>query len=267
MDSLEMSTINTPLRGVCKNSLRVLGETCHRLRIVMAFLMTLLLGGCIDYDEEMWLNADLSGRLAMNISIREELVKGRTGFEKDMSEDGLRRDVERIPGVKLESFESFRDAGRVIVKVRITFDSVEKLTRHETGLGESSPMSLLGAVTLHEERGKLIFDRVLRASPTMKAQNKAEDMMAKGLGSLLFSKNYLAYKLHVPNELITANSQHINDAGRTVEWKFTLAQAMREPPDMHVEWKKPLGLGLWVAIGGGTLLVLVLAFIRKPHRA
>ena len=175
--------------------------------------------------------------------------------------------MERIPGVKLESFESYRDAGRVIAKIRISFDSIEKLTRHETGIGESSPMSLLGAVTVHEGRGKVVLGRVLRASPGMKAQNKAEDMMAKGLGSLFLSKNHLTYKLHVPNELITANSQHINDAGRTVEWNFTLAQAVREPPDMHVEWKKPFGLGLWVAIGVGTLLVLVLAFIRKPRRA
>ena len=228
-------------------------------------LTLLLLGGCLDYEEEMWLNSDLSGRVAMNISVKEDLVRGHTGFEKDMTEDGIRRDVERIPGVKLESFESFRDSGRVIAKIRLTFDSIEKLTRHETGLAESSPASLLGSVTVWEEGGKIVLERSLRALPSAKSRGAGEDLVAKGLGSLLFSKNFLAYKLHVPGELITANTQRIEGAARTVGWKFTLAQALREPPVMRVEWKKPFPL-LWVMAGGIVLAVAIGLILKKMLR-
>jgi hypothetical protein len=233
----------------------------------IAFVVALLfLSGCVDYDEEMWLNPDLSGRVAMNISVKEELVRGKTGFEKDMSEDGIRRDVERIPGVKLESFESFRDAGRAVAKLRIAFDSIEKLTRHETGVAGSSPISFLGEVAVHEEGRKIVLERTLRALPAAKAKSMGEDMLAKGLSSLLFSKNYLAYKIHVPGELITANSQHIDGTSRTVEWKFTLAQAMRDPPVMRVEWKKAFRVfPLLAAVGAGVfvLALLIILVMRK----
>lgn len=240
---------------------RALAKIAASLVARTAFLMALLcLGGCIDYEEEMWLNSDLSGRASVNISVKEELVRGRTGFEKDMTEESIRRDVERIPGVKLESFESFRDSGRVIAKIRLTFDSIEKLTRHETGIAESSPASFLGTVSVHEEGGKIVLERLLRALPSEKAKGAGEDLLAKGLGSLLFSKNHLTYKLHVPSELITANTQRIDGATRTVEWKFTLAQALREPPTMRVEWKKPFPF-FWVAMSAVGLAAA--AFVLK----
>lgn len=224
-----------------------------------------LLGGCVDYDEEMWLNGDLSGRVNMVISVSEEIVKGSTGFEKDLSEAGVRRDVERLPGVKLEAFESFREAGKVVAKLRIAFDSVEKLTRHERGAGESSPLSLLGALSLREEGRKWVLERTVGALPETKAQSTGSDILAKGLGSLLFSKNHLAYKLHLPGEIITANSQHLDGKERTIEWNYTLAQAMREPPVMRAEWKKPFPL---LPVAATLILagVAVAVFARRRNR-
>ena len=237
---------------------------------VLACALSLCLSGCLDYDEEMWLNPDLSGHVVMTISIQEELVRGNTGFEKDMSEDGIRRDLERIPGVKLESFQSFRDAGRVIAKMRIAFDSIEKLTRSESGVAESSPTSLLGAITVHEEGGKVFLERSMRALPQARARSTGEDLLLKGLGSLLLSKDYLTYTLHVPGELITANSEHIDGDGRTVQWKFTLAQAMREAPEMTVEWKKPFAW-VWILVAGVCAVGVVAGGMfwfakRKAHR-
>jgi len=235
------------------------------LRLVGALLAVGLLGGCIDYDEEMWLNDDLSGRVSMVISVSEEMVKGSTGFEKDLSEAGVRRDVERLPGVKLEAFESFREAGKVVAKLRIIFDSVEKLTRHERGAGESSPLSLLGSLNLREEGRKWVLERTVGALPETKAQSTGSDLFAKGLGSLLFSKNHLAYKLHLPGEIITANSQHLNGRERTIEWNYTLAQAMREPPVMRAEWKKPFPL---MPVAATLILagVAVAVFARRRDR-
>jgi hypothetical protein len=232
------------------------------LRLLFVLVIAGLLGGCIDYDEEMWLNGDLSGRVNMMISVQEEIVKGATGLEKDLSEAGVRRDVERVPGVRLESFESFREAGKVIAKLRITFDSLEKLTRHETGAGESTPLSLLGSLSLREEGRKWLLERTLTALPETKAKSTGSDLLAKGLGSLLFSKNHLAYKLHLPGEIITANTQRIDAKERTVEWNFTLAQAMREPPVMRAEWRKPFPWRLALVGAVMAMAALVLCWQR-----
>ena len=223
-------------------------------------LFAAALGGCVDYEEEMWLWGDLSGRVAMTIAVREEIVRGDTGLEKDLSESGVRADLERIPGVRLEAFESFRDSGRVVAKLKIAFDDVDKLTRHERNATESTPLSLLGAIAVKEEGGRVRFERTLRAMPEAKGESFGANVLAKGLSSLLFSNNYLSYRLHLPGEIITANTQRIDGPTRTVDWKFTLAQAMREPPVMHAEWKKPFPWG-WILILGAIFAGIVI-FVR-----
>ncbi len=245
-----------------------LSKFSSRLKCLLIIFTAVLLGGCVDYDEEMWLNGDLSGRVNMVISVQEEIVKGTTGLEKDLSEEGVRRDLERLPGVKLESFESFREAGKMVAKLRITFDSLEKLTRHETSAGESTPLSLLGTLNLREEGRKWILERSLTALPETKAKSTGSDLFAKGLGSLFFSKNHLTYKLHLPGEIITANSQRLDGKERTVEWNFTLAQAMREPPVMRAEWRKGFSW-VWLFGGAGFIGIVgltIVAYLKRRVR-
>lgn len=231
--------------------------------LIAGLLPLLLLSGCIDYDEEMWLNSDLSGHATMTISVPEELVKGNTGLERDMSEDNVRGDVERIPGVKLESFNSLRDAGKVIVKLALTFDSVEKLTRHEKNIADSTALSLLGEISVDEQRSKRVLRRVIAILPETRSKGWGQDLVMKGLGSFFLSNNYLTYKLHIPGELVTANTQRIDGVNHTVEWKYTVAQALREAPDMQVEWKKPFPAWLVFAIIGALALLGFVVYRRR----
>ena len=205
----------------------------------MILICSILMSSCLDYEEEMWVNPDLSGRVSMKISVPEEIVRGNTGLERDLTENGLRDELEKIPGVKLESFQSFREAGKVIANAKITFEDVEQLTRYEQGVAESTAASMLGSIKVTEEGRKVKFERTLNTMPKARNDEFAKDFLTKSLSSLLFSKNYISYKIHVPSAIITANSQHIDGEEQIVEWKYTLSQAMREPPEMLVEWKKP----------------------------
>jgi hypothetical protein len=230
-------------------------------RIARCFLVltALLLGSCFDYEEEMWLNGDLSGRAAITLSVQEELVKGNTGLERDISEDAIRRDIERIPGVRLESFQSFRDAGKVVEKLVIIFDSVEKLGRYETNITEAGAVSLMGAFKIQETGKKISFERTVPVLPRAHGNTAGRDLVVKGLSSLFLGKNYLDYKLHVPAEIITANTQRVDGHSHLVEWRFTLAQAVHEPPNMYVEWKKGNALRT-IVITAVLLLVCVAVF-------
>jgi hypothetical protein len=209
----------------------------------------LLLGSCVDYEEEMWLNDDLSGRLAITLSVQEELVKGNTGLERDIREEVIRRDIERIPGVKLQSFRAFRDAGKIIEKMVIEFDSVEKLSRYETRIGEAGAVSLLGTFNIQESRGRISLARTVPVLPRLQGSTAVKDLFVQGLSSLFLGKNYLNYKLHLPREIINANTQRVDGANRVVEWKFTLAQAVHDPPSMQTEWKRQGGVGTIVLVG------------------
>lgn len=230
-------------------------------------LSAFLLGSCIDYEEEMWLNSDLSGRLAITLSVQEELVNGNTGLERDISKDSIRRDIERIPGVKLESFQSFRDAGKVVEKLVIVFDSVEKLSRYETHIAEAGAVSLLGTFKIAESRGKIVFERLVPIIPTAQGSTAAKDLLLQGLSSLFLGKYNLNYKLHVPSEIITANTQRVDGRNHVVEWNFTLAQAVHEPPHMQVEWKKQ-GAARTIVFAGVVIFFGVIAFYyyRRSRR-
>jgi hypothetical protein len=230
-------------------------------------LCAVLLGSCVDYEEEMWLNNDLSGRLALTLSVQEELVKGNTGLERDIREEVIRRDIERIPGVKLQSFRAFRDAGKIVEKMVIEFDSVEKLSRYETSIGEAGAVSLLGTFKIQESRGRIVFERTVPVLPRLQGSTAVKDLFVQGLSSFFLGKNYLSYKLHLPGEIINANTQRVDGQNRVVEWKFTLAQAVHDPPSMQSEWKKQGGRGTIVLVGVLVALAAVAFYFIRRTRA
>lgn len=217
-------------------------KSLSRLRIrllqaVGAAACACCLAGCLDYDEEMWLNDDLSGHVNFTVSVPEQLVRGKTGLERDMSEAKVKSDLERIPGVHVTSMQTFRDSGRVIAKVSATFDSIEKLTQHARNVADASATSLLGAISVEAGSRKIHLARKLPVVPQTTSRGLAQELVLDGLGTLLLSNNHLNYKLHPPGELITANSQRVDNTSHTVEWNYTVAQALRDPPEMIVEWR------------------------------
>ena len=243
-------------------------EQLRRAARTVLVLCALLLGSCVDYEEEMWLNSDLSGRLTISLSVQEELVRGNTGLERNISEDAIRRDIERIPGVQLESFRSFRDAGKVIEKLMITFDSVEKLSRYETHIADAGAASLLGTFQIHETRGRISFERTVPVLPRAEGSTVTRDLLVQGLSSLFLGKNYLDYKLHVPAEIIRTNTQRVDGASHLIEWRFTLAQAVREPPQMQVEWKKQSAMRTIIfAVVLISFSVIAFYYFRRSRRA
>jgi hypothetical protein len=230
---------------------------------LMAVCLAFLLGGCLDYDEEMWLEGDLSGHAVLTFSIPDQpLITDE--ISKRINESSIRQELERIPGVKMEKFESFRDSGKYGARVSIRFESVEKLSGFSVSPTDSTPVAPFGTITVHRENGHMVLERTLATLPEMKGKGAA----AQKLLGLLLGNNFLDYKLHLPGEPVTSNSGHISTADRTVEWKFTLGQALREPTIMRVEWKNSsswklvAGIGLGAAFLGAGLY----AATRRPAR-
>ena len=213
----------------------------------------------------MWLNSDLSGKVNVTISIQEEVVR-MSGMENDFTEESIRNQLQQTPGVKVDHFESFREAGKIIAKLQITFDALEKLTRREQGFKQATPASFLGAMTVTQDGRKTVFDRNLPAISQTHGKNFGEKLLVNGLSGILFAKNHLIYKLHLPGEILSSNSTHIDQEQHVVEWNYTLAQAMHEPPEMRVEWKRPARILLWLFISTGVLLFAIFIFIARGRR-
>ncbi|HEY2343735.1 MAG TPA: hypothetical protein VGH90_11915 [Chthoniobacteraceae bacterium] len=199
---------------------------------LLAACLALLLGGCLDYDEEMWLEGDLSGHAVLTFSIPDQpLITDE--ISKRINEDSIRQNLEKVPGVKMEKFESFHDSGKFGARISIRFDSVEKLSSFSVSPSDAAPVAPFGTITVRRENGHVFLERTLATLPEMKGKGAVAQ---KFLGVLLGS-NFLDYKLHLPGEPVTSNSGHVSASDHLVEWKFTLGQALREPTVMRVEWK------------------------------
>jgi hypothetical protein len=239
--------------------MRTIRFRCLSIRTVLLqgclVLCLLTLTGCLDYEEEMWLNNDLSGEVAMTISLSDRLSDPRLGADEGLNEDLVRKDVEAADGLKLKSFESFKENGKQVTRVRIAFSSVEKLAW--LGRDSSGPGSIIGKITVSKEDGHHVMKRSLEGMSAASPQQSAnEALVARGLASLLMGGSYLVYTVHFPNEVLNANSTQIAKENNTVRWKFPLSQAMSESITMRAEWKS--GGWLWWAVGGILVLALVI---------
>src|SRR5689334_4496073 len=86
-----------------------------------------VLTGCLDYEEEMWLNSDLSGRATMTVALSDTLSDPRLHGKDLLGMDQIRRDVESVEGLKIEDFQTFKENGKQVMRMTITFTSWEKL--------------------------------------------------------------------------------------------------------------------------------------------
>ncbi len=108
-----------------------------------ACLALLLIAGCINYDQQLELNANGSGKLVMHYSMAQQLVSmmqmgGQAGGgdkEQQMpfkiKENEVKADLQS-PGVKVEKFETKTEGDQQHFYVHISFDKVTSLNNTKT---------------------------------------------------------------------------------------------------------------------------------------
>ena len=233
------------------------------LRTVAVLALTacaLLLTGCLDYDEEMWLNSDLSGRVSMTIALSDKLSDPRLHGKDVLGIDQIRHDVEKVEGLKVEDVQSFKENGKQVVRLNVAFTSWEKLGW--IGRDSTKGGSFAGNMKVTHEHGHTILERSLGAMVDAKPKFDGEAIVSSGLAALFLGNNAFTYTLHLPVEPENANSLQVDKANRTVRWRFPLSQLTREPVTMRVEMKES-HLVWWVVIGGGVLVVLGAVFLLR----
>jgi len=82
----------------------------------MSFLLglTILLSGCFELVEEIWINPDNSGRLKLDIAVSEKVIAlGKLEEGKDLStgfEESKKR-IENNPDIARLAYQEYSDAG------------------------------------------------------------------------------------------------------------------------------------------------------------
>lgn len=229
---------------------------------VLAILAALLLASCIDGREEIWLNADGSGRAEITYSLPAAAARFHGG------ESGVRTMIQDFlngsPALTDPTCEVATRGDRLTVHVRSAFRSALEFGKlGSPGSLEKLPPSaryLAGEIDLRRDGLQLDFTRTISAGKAL-------------TGSLFmprsqFQGRKLAYIVHLPIAATDSNATRIRDGGKTLEWEFPLEQAVKAPVVTRFSAKIPIPIWAWAVAGGLALVAFAaLGFLLRKRLA
>ena len=200
---------------------------------LMTFLaLAALMIGCIEYEEELWLNYDGSGRAALKISLESSASQTGDSGGPSMNEDELLAKFRAVPGISVIHSESGREDDIEWVVVELAFDSVGALSRVNL---EGDEVDFIGEIALRRDESRnLVFTRTVRAG---EGESEANTAMIAGM----FKGFSWTYTAHFPGKIIESNASEENTDLETgmVKWKYSLAGLARGPQTMKVVFTAP----------------------------
>jgi hypothetical protein len=228
-----------------------------------AVLALLLLNACLNGQEEFWFEKNGSGRLQAEYQLPGFAIASLGG------EEALRKTITdyfaKEPGVTMENLNIEKRGAQAVLTLAARFDSVTQLAKmlEKPAAGSDGPalpepmVKLLGEVNV--KRSGLDVDFQRRIDP--------RQVFAGGLVTPTQSQMagyQLEYIMHLPTAVKTSNAHEVRDGGRTVVWRYELAEAMKKPVETNFTAPIPIPWWAWCLLLG--VLVLVLFAIRKWRR-
>jgi hypothetical protein len=224
----------------------------HLLRFC-ASIVLLLLASCLSGKEEFWFERDGSGRLEAQYQLPMFAITSLGGEEK------LREIVKsyfaKEPGVELKNFSIERQGAQAVLSISAGFDSVLQLAKLLEKPAEGS-----GEAALPEPMVKLLGEiEVKRAGWNVDFQRRIDprQVFADGLISPSQSqmKGYqLQYIMHLPTVAEQSNAHETRDDGRTLVWRYELADAMKQPVETNFIAPIPIPPWAWPAMAGVVIV-------------
>lgn len=222
---------------------------------IILFLF-LLLAGCVEYEEELWLNQDGSGRASLKLVHRSNYANAEEIFRKA-----------ELPGIHLLDSQVSRSGPYVVYKVSFRFDDIEAFNNVNDQLSEAD---FWGAVTLNQTpEGKIVFKR--RISLGSQETGDSDDILENIYSQQQTRHPVWRYKLHVPWRIVSANTapDMINRDERTISWEYDTNQMWNKYETMTVEMERGTSWLVYALIGLVGILVVffILWLIRSARRS
>ncbi len=233
----------------------------HSLRLV-AVVATALLASCIDGHEEIWLNADGSGRAEVCYTLPAAAARFQGG------EAGIKRMIEeflkKTSALHTTGCEVSTEVDRLKIQVRASFRSALDLKKMAAGGSlsklPSSASGLAGKVKVGLSGRMLDFSRTITAGSALPG--------ARFIPASQFKDRNLTYIIHLPVAIEESNATRTDDGGRTLVWDFPLAQAVQAPVITHFKAKIPIPYWLvgLVVVAVSAVGFFIYWFVRKRRR-
>ncbi len=221
-------------------------------------VISLLLMGCLEYDEKMKLNSNFAGELTFAIGISEELYNlgGESPELKNFDENKMKESYTNKQGIKFISSRSYSEGGNKWMEVKIAFDSIEDLINSTT---DSTQKGMIGEISINEDKdGNFVYSRNVFGNET--EQDSTADEMSQSMMDMMFGKYQWKFELSLPSNIISSNAkpENVDNNNNTVKWTFPLS-SLSTKQLMTVTFENPNKISFVNYIIGFIVLIIAAA--------
>lgn len=209
------------------------------IKSLTVLTLVLLLTGCFEMSEEIWVNPDASSRVKIDLSLSEKTMgfseMAIAASQQEKSSNPPLLDLEKIksellesPSVKKVDTQEYSEAGmrHFIVDVQLrNFRQIQKLSEKMLAASETNNnQEWLFAIedirngTTRFQQG--FFEKDPNSETKLEDNSNKKNAISKALLAWMFSDKYITVILHAPQ--IKSTNGLISTDRRTVTWKIPL---------------------------------------------
>ncbi|BDS08735.1 hypothetical protein NT6N_37750 [Oceaniferula spumae] len=224
-------------------------------------MVVLLLSSCIDGDEEIFLHGDGSARLKAVYTVPALIFSDEDAadliaiIDKEIGEEEklnlLTNSVERVNGQRVITIE---------VETGDLVNLEDLLDKHSKSIsGDSKSKSdrllhaLLGDFVIERQGLKAGINRKVDLTPLL------EQYLGKR-GTGMLGESEFRYTIHFPQEVESTNAHEVLNGGKTLKWKYKLAECKEKPIELQMVAAVPIPWWIYAIVGGVVLLLVLIAW-------
>jgi hypothetical protein len=217
----------------------------------MLGLVLLIMAGCVDYTEELWLNKDGSGNVKMLIGVL-------TNYENQ-------KEINRLldqPGITLISKSVYRKDNYTYYKLEFRFKSLEAFNSLND---QVSNADFFGRITLNKEKDGTIS---MRRQISLGSMNADEDEIEQLFKSMNVDNLKWRYKMHLPWKIVSSNAApgNVDYKENTVSWEYQIRYLWNKSQIMTAQMKKAFPLLPVILLGVAILIIIISLIWWGRHR-
>ncbi len=230
----------------------------HPLSSLFILVIGMILSSCVEGEEEVWINADASGRFRAHYEIP-KIALSQMAAPDDVIR-ALRKVDELEDGIEITTLSFEKRGSKAIFHLEANFDDArellemsernEELFVEETATDPKQIDAIAGDIEFAIKGLTPTFNRSI-------SLNGLFPSMVSNRPKMLGSSNF-KYTIHLPAKVKESNAHSISNDGRTVSWTFLLKEHFEVPMQMSFTSELPVPWWGWLAL---SLFVFVLAWL------
>ena len=211
-----------------------------KTRLIVALITVLLLSGCYDFSEELWIKTDGSGRMKFTIGLAENLVSMIEGGRKsaDFCDKAIKdkNKLENSVLITALTITKSNQAGMHYCTIDIDVIDFRNFGEVRNNVIEGDYNNYEFPFVIEElDQGRISisqdFGNLGRDGPEQSEIEKVGQEMAMAMMTPMLAGKYITVTVHAP--IIESSNGELSADNKTTTWKKPLVDLIRNPQQSH----------------------------------